>query len=175
MSKQIEKIKIQGVPPAWDDSEYLRRLDMEIHMYRNTTACLQMVRAPLEFQFLNLVIEYGKSGYTINTNQRISHDMHNHTAWMNKPDAEQAADIEALRDKVKDEYTLFLQAEHQRYQGLLREQLLQADEEKQRLQREKEEAKKIEAINKQVEQCYSPLVIPDDIPEHKAAVFSTDM
>jgi len=176
MSKQqIEKISIKGAPPAWDDEEYLRRLDMEIHMYRNTSACLEMVRAPLEFQFLNLVIEKAQRGYKVSPRYPVDHGQLSHTVWMSKPDDVENADINQIKQKVKDEYIAHLQSEHQRYQDLLREQLLAAVNDKARVQREREEAKKLDAINKEVEACYSPLVIPESIPERKAAEFSTDM
>ncbi|MFJ2320009.1 hypothetical protein [Pseudomonas sp. NPDC087817] len=175
MSKHDKKIKIQGVPPAWDDQEYLRRLDMELHAYHHTAASLEMIHAPLEHNFLNLVIEKAQQGYSVSTRYPVEHGQLSHTVMMIKPLEMQEADIEHLKQKTKADYVEHLKSEHKRYQDLLREQLVQADEERQRLQREKEEAKKQDVINKQVEQCYSPLVIPDDIPEQKAVEFSTDM
>jgi len=169
------KVTIQGAPPAWSDEEYLHRLDAEINMYNLTAASLEMVRAPLEHAFLNLVIEKAQSGYTISTRYPVVHEVLSHTVMMDKPDGMRAADIDALKAKVKDEYVEWLQAEHVRYQGLLREQLLQTAADKERQQREKEEAKKLDAINKQIEECYTPLDIPDGVPHRKPAVFSTEM
>ncbi|MBY8958291.1 hypothetical protein J1G18_13435 [Pseudomonas sp. MIS38] len=169
------KITIKGTPPAWNDSEYLRRLDMELHAYHHTAASLELVNAPLEHDFLNLVIEKSKQGYSISTRFPIRHEQLSHTVYMTKPAEIQATDIEQLKQKTKVEYVQHLESEHVRYQDLLREQLVQAQAEKERVQREREEAKKIEAINKQVQACYTPLDIPDDIPERSAAVFCTDM
>lgn len=171
----VDRITIKGAPPAWSDEEYQRRLDIEVHAYNQTTASLEMVRAPLEYDWLALIIEKSKQGYTINTRQRIQHDMLNHTVWMNKPDDVRAKDIESLKEKVKADYVEHLEAEHKRYQELLREQLVQAAEEKERQDAQAKQAKKLKAIDDQVAACYSPLVIPDGTPSPKAAVFSTDM
>lgn len=175
MSKHDQKIKIQGVPPAWDDQEYLRRLDMELHAYHHTAASLEMIRAPLEHNFLNLVIEKAQQGYSVSTRYPVEHGQLSHTVMMVKPLEIQESEIEKLKQKTRADYVEHLASEHQRYQDLLREQLLAAVNDKARVQREREEAKKLDAINKEVEQCFSPLVIPESIPERKAAEFSTDM
>ncbi|HDS1815978.1 TPA: hypothetical protein QEM96_000598 [Pseudomonas putida] len=156
-----EKIKIAGIPPQWDQAEYNRRVESWVHAYRHTEKSMELVSASLGHEFLQAVIDKAQAGYTITHTKRLVHAELYHSTYMVKPLEMQEQDIEAIKAKVKSEYVEWLESEHARYQNLLREQLVQAQEEKERKAVEAAKAKQLVAIEKEVQACYKPLVIPD--------------
>lgn len=156
-----EKIKISGIPPQWDQAEYNRRVESWVHAYRHTEKSMELVSASLGHEFLQAVIDKAQAGYTITHTKRLLHGELYHSTYMVKPLEMQEQDIEAIKAKVKSEYVEWLESEHARYQNLLREQLVQAQEEKERKAAEQLKAKQMAAIEKQVSECYTPLVIPE--------------
>ncbi|WP_416363010.1 hypothetical protein [Pseudomonas sp. NFX183] len=154
------KITIKGTPPKWDDAEYEARADGWVNVYRGTTQCMEHVRSPLPHDFLELVASKVAEGYTVARNQGVTHDALNHSCWMIKPEERQQEDIGVIRIRVKAEYVEFLQAEHVRYQDLLRQQLIQASEAKEQKKVVDARNKRLLEIDKEVSDTYSPLVIP---------------
>ncbi|WP_410480823.1 hypothetical protein ACJ70E_17470 [Pseudomonas plecoglossicida] len=155
-----EKIKISGTPPQWDAVEYERRVADWVRVYRGTEQSMELVSASLGHEFLQLVIDKANQGYTITSAKRLNHGELHHSTYMVKPLGMQEEDIANIRAEQKAKYVDHLQAEHTRYQDLLRQQLIQAQEEKDRRAAEQLKAKQMAAIEKQVSECYTPLVIP---------------
>ncbi|KIY38155.1 hypothetical protein TZ03_24210 [Pseudomonas sp. 10-1B] len=155
-----EKIKIVGTPPKWDQAEFESKLEGWINVYRGTQQSMELVSAPFEHELLQAVIDKSKEGYTVAINQRVHHEQLNHSVWLVKPPAAQAEDIAAIKAKVKAEYVAYIESERARYQDLLRQQLLQAQDEKERKAAEQARAKKLAQIEAEVQACYSPLEIP---------------
>ncbi|WP_251961760.1 hypothetical protein [Pseudomonas sp. Marseille-Q5299] len=122
---------------------------------------MELVSGSLGHEFLQAVIDKANQGYTITHTKRLVHAELHHSTYMVKPLEMQEQDIEAIKTKVKSEYVAWLESEHARYQSLLREQLVQAQEEKERKAAEVAKAKQLAAIEKEVQACYKPLVIPD--------------
>lgn len=156
-----KKITISGTPPKFDEVEYQRRIDLELHKYHNTTDCMVHVTNPLPHEFLELVAEKVSEGYKVARNQRVTTESLYYSCYMLKPEVEQALDIEAIHAKVKASYVAWLQSEHTRYQDLLREQLKQAALAKELKAQFDKEQKQNAAIEREVQECYKPLVIPD--------------
>jgi len=156
-----KKVTIKGVPPTYDEVEYQRRVAVELHRYHSTTDCMVHVTTSLPHDFLEAVAAKVLEGFTVARNQRVVSESLNYSCYLKKPEAEQVLDIAAIHAKVKTEYVTWLQSEHTRYQDLLRQQLIQAQQEKElKAQREKE-AKQLAEIEKQVLGCYKPLEIPE--------------
>lgn len=156
-----EKIKISGTPPHWNQAEYDRRVEEWINVYRGTERSMTLVRASLEHDFLQAVIDKAQQGYTITSNKRVMHSPLDHSVYMVKPLAVQQVDIEEIKKDVKAEYVEWLEAERTRYQDLLREQLIQTHQDRELKALEEKQAKQMAAIEKQVSECYTPLVIPE--------------
>lgn len=154
------KIVIKGVPPAWNDTEFETRVDGWVNVYRGTTQCMENVRSPLPHDFLELIALKVAEGYTVARNQAITNEALNYACWMIKPLLHQQKDIDDIRIRVKAEYVEFLQAEHVRYQDLLRQQLIQAAEAKEQKKIDDARNKRMLEIDKEVSDTYSPLVIP---------------
>lgn len=155
-----EKIKIAGVPPQWDESEYEQRVADWVNVYRNTTQSMELIRAPLPHDLLQQVIDKAKDGFTMALSQPVSLAPLNNLCWMIKPESTQEEDIANIRAEQKVKYIAHLQAERTRYQDLLRQQLIQAAEDKERKAAEQLKEKQMAAIEKQVSECYTPLCIP---------------
>ncbi|MBM5459602.1 hypothetical protein H8F21_18710 [Pseudomonas sp. P66] len=156
-----DKIKISGTPPKFDQAEYQRRIDIDLHRYHNTTDSLEHVTASLSHDFLEAVVEKVKAGYTISRGYRVVMEPLNYSCYVKKPDDIQALDIEAIHAKVKGEYVAWLHSEHARYQDLLRQQLIQTQQEKELKAAAEKEAKQMALIEKQVLECFTPLHIPE--------------
>lgn len=154
------KITITGVPPKWSDTEFETRIDGWVNVYRSTTQCMEHVRSSLPHDFLELVASKVSEGYTIARNQGVTHEAFNHSCWLIKPLSHQQKDIDDIRIRVKAEYVEFLQAEHARYQDLLRQQLIQAAEAKEQKRVDEARNKRLLEIDKEVSNTFSPLVIP---------------
>lgn len=156
-----ERVKITGVPPQWDEAEYERRVADWVRVYRGTEQSMELVSASLGHEFLQAVIDKANQGYTIAPSKRLNHGELHHSTYMVKPLGMQEEDIANIRAEQKAKYIAHLQAEHTRYQDLLRQQLIQAAEEKERKAAEAAKAKQLASIEKEVQSCYKPLVIPE--------------
>ncbi|MDD2131602.1 hypothetical protein NP856_20850 [Pseudomonas sp. 17391] len=155
-----EKIKIVGTPARWNDDEFDNRLEDQVKLYRLTVASMELARAPLPHDFLELVAAKVADGYTISRKHAVTHEALHHACYMIKPPAMQQEDIAVIRARVKEEYIAHLESERARYQDLLRQQLVQKQEEKERKAAETAKAKQLAQIEAEVQGCYSPLEIP---------------
>ncbi|WP_350298121.1 hypothetical protein [Pseudomonas putida] len=176
--KQTNKLSsttIHGTPPAWNDAEYNRRLRIAIHAYENTRECTVMVSHALEHEWLKLVAQHVADGYTLDRRWPIHHAELTNSVPMVKPESLQVTDKEAIKAKVKDEYVQHLQSQLDAYKAKLTQQLIEAQEEKERRALEQVKAKRLADAEKEAQDCYGELTIPEGFPEEKPAVFSTDM
>jgi hypothetical protein len=155
------KVTIQGVPPQFDETELRERQAGYHHMYMNTLQCMELVTAGIPYDFLNKVIEKSKQGYTLAEKNIITTLPLDYSVYMVKPIEIQDADQLLIDAKVKAEYVDYLQAEHLRYQELLRQQLIQAAEAKERKKADDAEAKRLASIEAEVAATFTKLVIPD--------------
>lgn len=154
------KITISGIPPKWSDAEFETRVDGWVNVYKGTTQCMEVVRTPLPHDFLELVATKVSEGYTVARNQSVTIAQLDHQCWMIKPLSHQQKDIDDIRTRVKSEYVEFLEAEHVRYQNLLRQQLIQAADAKEQKRIDDARNKRMSEIDKEVSNTFSPLVIP---------------
>ncbi|MCY1440188.1 hypothetical protein D9M71_564530 [compost metagenome] len=155
-----DKIKITGVPPKWDDEEFNRRVDAWVNVYRQTERSMELVQAPFGHEFLQRVIDKANAGYTVTSKKDVKHLPLDYSVWMVKPLDQQQADIDKIKKDVKAEYVAHLESERARYQEQLRQQLIRAQEEKDRQAAEQAKAKQMAKIEAEVQACYTPLNIP---------------
>lgn len=156
-----EKVKISGIPPQYDQSELDRRVESWINVYRQTTQSMELVRSPLPHDLLQQVIDKANDGYTLTRSHPASLAPLNNSVWMVKPIAMQEEDIANIRMEQKEKYIAYLESERARYQEQLRQQLIQAAEEKGRKAAEQAKEKQMAEIEKEVQACYKQLEIPD--------------
>lgn len=156
-----EKIAIKGIPPQWDQAEYESRVANWVHAYKSTTKSMELVRSPLPHDLLQQVIDKANEGYKLTRSHPVSLAPLNNSVWMMKPIAMQEEDIANIRMEQKEKYIVHLESERARYEEQLRQQLIQAREEKDRKAVEQAKAKQMAEIEKEVQACYRPLVIPE--------------
>ncbi|WP_440091220.1 hypothetical protein [Pseudomonas putida] len=156
-----DKIKINGTPPQYDEAELESRVAAWVNVYKNTAQSMELVHAPLPHDLLQQVIDKANDGYILARSQPVSLAPLNNSCWMVKPIAMQEEDIANIRMEQKEKYIAHLQAERERYQDLLRQQLLQAKSEKEARAAQLAEAKKLAEIEIEVQACYKPLQIPE--------------
>ncbi|MEW5547088.1 hypothetical protein [Pseudomonas soli] len=173
-SNKLSTTVINGIPPAWSDDEFNKRLRVRLHAYENTSVCTELVSHPLEHEWLKLVSEKVASGYTLDRRWPISHAQLSHSVQMVKPLSVQASEKEDLKAVVKAEYVAHLQSQLDAYRAALANQLIEAAEEKERRKAEQETIKRRAQAEKEAAECFGELIVPDGFPEQpeqKPAVF----
>ncbi|MCX2814570.1 MULTISPECIES: hypothetical protein [unclassified Pseudomonas] len=156
-----EKITIKGTPSAWDQKVYESKLEGWINVYRGTEQSMELVKANFEHELIQAVIDKSRVGYTVAVNKHVYHGPLEHSVWMVKPESQQAEDIAAITVNVKNEYIAHLESERASYQDKLRKQLIQTQREKEQKAQRDKEAKQLAEIERQVQECYAPLAIPE--------------
>lgn len=155
---------IQGTPPTWSDDEFNHRLHVRLHAYENTSACTVLVTHALEHEWLKLVSQHVADGYAIDRRWPIFHAQLVNSVPMTKPEALQAKDKEEIKTKVKNEYVDYLQTQLDEYKDKLTQQLIEAAEEKERRTLERAKAKRFADAEKEAQECFGDLVIPEGYP-----------
>ncbi|WP_345956285.1 hypothetical protein Q9323_14735 [Pseudomonas fulva] len=175
-SNKLSTTIIHGTPPAWDDTEFNRRLRLAIHAYENTRECTVMVSHALEHEWLKLIAQNAADGYTLDRRWPIYHGELSNSVPMGKPEALQVKDKEQIKEKVKEEYVQHLQSQLDEFKEKLTQQLIEAAEEKERRALDQAKAKRIADAEKEANACFGSLVIPDGFPEEQPlSLFSTEL
>ena len=155
-----DKIVIKGIPAKFDPSELERRQQQSLRAYQQTSQCCEIIRAAIPQQFLQAVSDKMAAGYTLSKYPIVMESL-NYSAHLVKPSAMQEVDIAKINNDVRDAYKVELEADHAKYQSLLLEQLLQAEEQKQAKAAASAKDKLLARLQKEVAQCYAPLEFPD--------------
>ena len=155
-----DKIVIKGIPAKFDPSELERRQQQSLWAYQQTSQCCEIIRAAIPQQFLQAVSDKMAAGYTLSKYPIVMESL-NYSAHLVKPPAMQEVDIATINNDVRDVYKVELEASHAKYQSLLLEQLLQAEEQKQVKAAASAKEKLLARLQKEVAQCFVPLEFPD--------------
>lgn len=175
MTKKLSTTKITGVPPVWNDDEFNLKLRVALHAYEHTRASAECISHPIEIEWLKLVVEKCNQGYAFRDHHSIEHDQLRNVIWMTKPIEVQAVEIEGIKAKVKTDYVAHLQAQLDVYKSKLAQQLVEAQEEKERRAAVQAKAKKLRDAQAEADSCFGELVIPDGYPVAQGAEFSMDV
>ena len=157
-STKISSIK--GAPAKFDAKELQRRQQQYQAAYKQTSQSCDMVRGGHPKQFLQAVIDHAAMGYTL-TDYAVSLDPAAYSTLMRRSEAMQEADLNRINNEVRDAYRAELEADRAKYQSLLLEQLLQAEEQKQVKAAASAKEKLLARLQKEVADCYAPLVFPE--------------
>ncbi|QHW08374.1 hypothetical protein [Pseudomonas putida] len=175
MSKKLSTTKITGVPPVWSDDEFNLKLRVALHAYEHTRASAECISHPIEIEWLKLVVEKCNKGYAFRDHHSIEHDQLRNVIWMTKPIEVQAVEIEEIKRQVKNDYVAHLQTKLDEYKSKLAQQLVEAQEEKERRAAEQAKAKKLRDAQAEADACFGDLVIPEGYPVAQGAQFSMDV
>ena len=154
------KKTIQGIPAKFDARELNRRQQQHKAAYQQTSQCCEIIRGAIPQQFLQAVSDKMAAGYTL-SKYPISMEPLNYSAHLVKPQTMQEVDIATINNEVRAAYKVELEANHAKYQNLLLEQLLQAEEQKQAKAADAAKEKLLARLQKEVAQCFVPLEFPD--------------
>lgn len=157
-STKISSIK--GTPAKFDAKELQRRQQQYRAAYKQTSQSCDMVRGGHPKQFLQAVIDHAAMGYTL-TDYAVSLDPAAYSTLMRRSEAMQEADLNRINNEVRDTYRAELEADRAKYQSLLLEQLLQAEEQKQVKAADAAKEKLLARLQKEVADCYAPLDFPE--------------
>ncbi|MER2096608.1 MAG: hypothetical protein ABS977_06820 [Pseudomonas qingdaonensis] len=155
------KITIHGTAPKFDQAELERRQTGYHAMYKQTSQCMELVRAAIPYEFLVAVTEKSNLGYVISSKQPITTQPLDYSAYLIKPEHLQQADLVVIDEKVKRDYIEYLESERQRYRELLTAQLVQAAEAKEAQKVEAKKLKLLDEIAKEVNDVFGELTIPE--------------
>ena len=156
-----EKITIKGTAPKFDEQVLKQRQAARHNQYHLTSESHSLVRGEIAFELLANVIELAAQGYELSSKYPITTAPLSYSAYMRKPDAIQAADLEALDDQVKLDYIAAVEAERERYRQLVTAQLLQKAELAEQKKIDDKKAKLLAEVQKEVNDLFGDLVIPD--------------
>ena len=152
---------IKGAPRKFDQLELEQRQSSYSDMYKNTMECKEVLRAELPHLFLQAVIEKHDQGYVLDGKLPIKMEPLNYQAYFIKPLEQQAADIEVMLVKVKEDYIADLEREREEYKVKLTAQLLKSAELKEQKKEEEKKAKLLKEIQAEVDATFAPLSIPE--------------
>jgi hypothetical protein len=154
------KITIQGVLPQFDESELKHRQQAYHSMYLQTSQCMEQVRATIPYDFLTKVAEKVMQGYVIALKQPITTLPLDYSAYLVKPPELQQADLIVMDEQLKQEYIAEIETKRAAFKQQLKQQLLQKAESDEQAKIDNKRAKLLADIEKEVENTFTPLVIP---------------
>lgn len=163
MSNQAkDKITIKGTPRQYSQSELDAKVEAAVTHYEQSPQSKHLIRhslhKPLLEEFERLILE----GYRLETQLPLMDlNFSPYVIALTKPDHLLTEDLQGVKQETKQLYIEELEEEHQHYQSLLVQQLLEAEEEKQRAKAEAEREKLLEKFKQQAANTYKPLNIPD--------------
>ncbi|MGO2241011.1 MAG: hypothetical protein ACTH5D_04555 [Halomonas sp.] len=155
-----DKITIKGTPRQYSQEELDSRIASAELLFSKSQQSKHRLQRDLPQQLLLDYEELVKQGYSLSTDFPL--DLHTppYVVHLNKPEHLLTKDVEAVKRETKQRYIEELEAEHQHYQSLLVQQLVEAEEEKQRTKQEAEREKLVEKFKQQAANTYTPLSIP---------------
>jgi hypothetical protein len=160
-NKINDRITISGSAQKFDPTALKQRQEGFHNMYKQTSQCMELVRAPIPYAFLTAVVEKSKLGYVLSEWSPISTSPADYSCYMIKPEELQQVDLIAIDEREKCKYIAELEKQHEEYRMLLTAQLLQTAESKEKKREDDKRAKLLADIEKEVAETFAPLVIPD--------------
>lgn len=154
-------ITISGVPKKFSAIELEQRQSGWHKVYHETSQSCERVRAETGHELLQKVIDMSAQGYTVATHLPISADYLSFIAYLVKPKAVQDQDIAKINTQIKTDYIAELQSDLDVYKQLLVAQLVQKAETREAQKVEAARAKVLEAAQKEAEEAFGSLVVPE--------------
>lgn len=155
-------ITISGMPRKFDQAELEHRQQDYHAAYKQTDQCYEVVRGSIPFEILTNVINHHEQGYKLTSKYPASFDQMSYSVRMEKPNDLQLVDLEAINERVKQEYIGELQKELTEYRELLTKQSLEKAERVEQQKLAAKRAKLLAEVEKEVNGVFSEqLVVPD--------------
>lgn len=156
----MTNITMTGTAPKYDEQVLQQRQAARRNQYHATSESHGVARGTIPFEFLTNVIELSNQGYELSNRFPITSTPLSYSAYMRKPDAIQADDLEAIDEEVKQTYIADLEREREDFKLKLTAQLLQAAKLREQKKEDDKRAKLLADIEKEVNDVFGDLVIP---------------
>ena len=156
-----DKITIKGTAPKFDDQVLKQRQAARHHQYHSTSESHGVARGTIPFEFLANVIELSNQGYELSNKYPITSTPLSYSAYMRKPEHVVTSDLEVLDKEVKQTYIADLEREREDFKLKLTAQLLQAAKLREQKKIEDAHKKRMADIEKEVNDTFGDLVIPE--------------
>jgi hypothetical protein len=154
------KTTIKGSPRNYSQAE-LETLQTKHRAVYAIKDAKENVSAALPYDFIMLIHNKLNEGYSLTRDCRLHlAPLNNHVALI-KPESVQAQETAALDYEVRQAYIAELEQEREDYKKLLVQQLLEADQAKEAAKAEQAKAKKLADFEKQADECYGELKLPE--------------
>lgn len=156
----MKKTTIQGVPPQYDAAVLQEKQEQAVAAFLNSNKSKHYLRADLPSLFFSELENLIKQGYTVALDYPSSFQPLSYSVYLTKPDELLVDEIEQVKAKAREEYIAHLQSEHERYQALLVQQMIEKAEREEEEKQAKLKEKQLEAFKEKAKQVYTPLCIP---------------
>lgn len=156
----MKKTTIQGVPPQYDVAVLQEKQEKAVAAFLSSNKSKHYLRADLPSLFFSELENLIKQGYTVALDYPSSFQPLSYSVYLTKPDELLVDDIERIKEQAKEDYVIWLRAEHERYQALLVQQMIEKAEREEEEKREKQRAKQLETFKEKAKSVYTPLQIP---------------
>src|SRR5690554_4887779 len=156
----MTKTKIQGTPPQFDDVVLKERQYAAVAAFLKSGSSKYHLRAEIPALFFSKLEELIKEGYSVTID--FPYNLMPLAYWVHltKPEHLLVDDIERIKEQAKEDYVIWLQAEHERYQDLLVQQMIEKAEREEEEKQAKQRVKQLEAFKEKAKSVYTPLEIP---------------
>lgn len=158
----MTKTTIQGVPPKYDAATLQAKQDQAVAAFLSSIKSKHYLRADLPSLFFSELENLIKQGYTVILDYPYSFQPLSYAIHLTKPDSLLVDEIEQVKAKAREEYIAYLQSEHERYQALLVQQMIEKAEREEEEKQAKLKEKQLETFKEKAKQVYTPLEIPSE-------------
>ena len=156
----MKKTTIQGTPPQFDNAVLKEKQDKAVSAFLKSGKSKHHLRAEIPALFFSKLEQLVKEGYTITLDFPYNLAPLAYSLFLIKPEHLLVDEIEKLKEQEKDSYIIWLQAEHERYQALLVQQMVERAEREEEEKQAKQRAKQLEDFKEKAKTVYTPLEIP---------------
>lgn len=156
----MTKTTIKGVPPKYEAAALQAKQDQAVAAFLSSSKAKHYLRAELPSVFFSELEGLIKEGYTVTLDYPYSFQSLSYSIHLTKPEHLLVDEIKQVEEKTKQEYIAFLQSEHERYQALLVQQMIEKAEREEEEKQVELKAKQLEAFKEKAKKVYTPLKIP---------------
>jgi len=153
----IQKQHVQ-MPRHFSQEELDTLIVKAEEQYRNSLQACHKLNKPLFVLFCEELIKLHSEGYTLHQTLPASSGPGSYSAFLIKPEALQAADLEQIRLDVKEKYEQSIEAHNKAQVELLTKQLFEAEQAKELKKQEEKESKQRAQAAAEAEQYFNSLI-----------------
>jgi len=153
----IQKQHVQ-MPRHFSQEELDTLIVKAEEQYRNSLQACHKLNKPLFVLFCEELIKLHSEGYTLHQTLPASSGPGSYSAFLIKPEALQAADLEQIRLEVKEKYEQSIEAHNKFQVELLTKQLFEQEQAKELKKQEEKESKQRAQAAAEAQEYFNKLI-----------------